>query len=243
MINQTKRYWKVLGILLLVILVLPLVNCDETPKPPPPPTNQCTCTQYNLICTEGVSTCWASPCQRVDYKDGKCFLYDSVPIPQPLRATVAESFDLSLSSYEGAIKTGSGGPDEKSWAMIAKDAPSEDIAKTIKAMTNDFLYISLGNDFKALTIEGPWGACEVASVPNKEATLALVDAVKQGTMFAIEKGNPSEVKAPINAFFKQYPDYKPNNPGYCYSEKNPGTSADCIGDALEQRLGLLVASN
>jgi len=241
MINQTKKYWKVLGVLLLVILVLPLVNCDDDPKPPPP-TNLCTCTQYNLICTEGVSTCWASPCQRVDYKDGKCFLYEMVPIPQPMRSTTAKLFDLSFSSYEGAIKSGSGGSDETSWAMIAKDAPSEDIANAVKAMTNDFLYISLGNDFKALTIEGPWGACEIASVPNKEATMALVEAVKKGSMQAIEKGNPSEVKAPINAFFKKYPDYKPNNPGYCYSENNPGTPADCIGNALEQRLALLVGT-
>jgi hypothetical protein len=178
----------------------------------------------------------------VDYKDGKCFLYDSVPIAQPMRSTTAKLFDLSFSSYEGAIKSGSGGPDMKSWDMIDKNPPSEDIAKAIKAMTNDFLYISLGNDFKALTIEGPWGACEVASVPNKVATLALVDAIKNGTMHAIEKGNPAEVKAPIENFFEKHSDYLPNNPGYCYSENNPGTPADCISDALEQRLALLVGS-
>lgn len=235
---------KIFGIVLLVILTLPLINCEE--KPIPQPTgNPCNCTQYDLICTEGVSTCMAVPCQRTDYKDGKCFLYGSIdlpPITQPQRAAVVKLFNLSFTSYEGAVKAGGGPPNKKAQAMIQRDAPSEKVANAVKAMTNDFLYIALGNDFKALTLNGPWGACEIASVPDAAATLALVKALRRGTMTAIAKNNPAAVKAPIAEFFKKYPDYKPNNPGYCYSDKNSGTPGDCIADALQQRLALILGS-
>jgi len=50
------------------------------------------------------------------------------------------------------------------------------------------------------------------------------------------------VKAPISEFFKKFPDYKPNNPGFCYSERNPETAAQCIGNVLEKRLQLLIGT-
>jgi len=48
------------------------------------------------------------------------------------------------------------------------------------------------------------------------------------------------VKAPISEFFKKFPDYKP--PRFCYSERNPETAAQCIGNVLEKRLQLLIGT-
>jgi len=38
--------------------------------------------------------------------------------------------------------------------MIISNSPSEAIAHAVRYMTNDFLYISFGYDFKALSQEG-----------------------------------------------------------------------------------------
>lgn len=240
---QTGRNWRIAGIALLAILVLPLINCDEKPKPPPrTPDNLCTCTQYDLMCTEGVSTCWEVACKRNDYKDGKCFLYgpSTIPqIPEPLRGPTAKLFDLSFSAYADAVKAGGGAPNAETMAQVQKNTPNENIAHALVGMTNDFLYIAMGNDFRALTLDGPWGACEVGTVKDKSQTLALVDAVKKGTRLAIEKNSASEVAGPITEFFNTYPEYRPVYPGACYSGNIKQTPAECIAGALERRLAFL----
>jgi len=242
--NKGKRFYRLTFVLFIVFAATLQIGGCKKPPITPVPGPKCNCSLVSLVCSVGVSTCVSVPCIPENNMNGRCSSYtiDMPPIPQPQRSIAVKLFNLSFSSYEGAIKAGSGGPDEKSWAMIEKDAPSEKTANVVKAMTNDFLYISLGNDFKALTVDGLQGACEIDSVPNKMATLALVDAVKKGTMLAVEKNNPTEVKAPIMKFFEKYTNYKPNNPGFCYSENNPGTPMDCIGDALEKRLELLVGT-
>jgi len=247
-----KRLQSLTFVLFLVIFAtFQIGGCRREPKPPivPAPTpspqpsaNACNCSVQSMWCTEGVATCWDVDCDPVPYKDGRCGLYSGPAIPQPLRSNAAELFGLSFSSYEKAIKSSGGGPDAEIWARITEKAASEDIANAVKYMTNDFLYISLGHDFKALTIDGPSGDCKIISVSDKTATLALVDAVRTGTMQAIERSNPASVKGPINAFFKQNPGYKPKNLGYCYSENNPTTPTECIGNALERRLELLVGT-
>jgi len=250
MINR-RRLQRLTFVIFLVIVATFQIGGCRRPKPPPVPVptpsptvspNACNCSIQSLVCSVGTSTCVAVECDPVAYKDGRCSSYGGPAIPQPLRSDTAELFGLSFSSYEGAIQSSSGGPDAETWDRITKEAPSEDIANAVKYMTNDFLYISLGHDFKALTIDGLSGACEIASVSDKTAALLLVNAIKTGTMQALEESNPASVKGPIDAFFKQYPSYKPNNPGYCYSENNPGTPMDCIGGALEIRLGLLVGT-
>lgn len=238
--------WKIVSILVLAILVFPLAHCDEKPKPPPPtPDNLCTCTQYDLVCTEGVSTCWDVECQHSDYKDGKCFLYSpgTIPqIPEPLRGPAAKTLDLYFTAYADAVKAGGGPPNKEAIEKAKKSDPDDIIAIVLLGMTNDFLYIAMGNDFKALTLDGPWGACEVGAVKDKTQTLALVEAVKKGTVEAIERNSAAAVAGSIKEFFKTYPEYRPVYPGACYSEKIKQTPSECITGALEQRLSLLTGS-
>lgn len=234
---------KLLGITLLIITALPLINCDDnTPAPPQVPDNNCTCSQYDLVCTEGVSTCWHVDCQRTDYKDGKCFLYGpgTIPdIPEPLRGKAIDMVNLYFDAYADAVKAGGGKPNQELIEKAKKSDPEEIMSNVLLGMTNDFLYIALGNDMKALTLNGPWGDCEIAAVKNKTQTLALVNAVKAGTEASIKSGNADAIRGPIVKFFQDNHDYKPVYPGYCYSENIKQTPAECIAGALEKRLSLL----
>ena len=244
MMANSRIRIRLLGFILLGLTALPLINCDEKPKPPPP-QNLCTCTQYELVCTEGVSTCWHVDCQRVDYKDGKCFLYGpgTIPdIPEPMRGPAVKMLDFYFTAYADAVKTGGGEPKKKLIEEAKKSDPEQIMSNVLLGMTNDFLYIVMGNDFRALTLEGPWGACEVGTVKDKTQTLALVNAVKKGTVSAIQKNSASEIAGPVNQFFQTYPEYRPVYPGYCYSQKVKETPAECITDALEKRLSLLTGN-
>lgn len=231
---------------LVFIATIQIGGCKKDPAPPVPiPTpspapNTCTCDTQALVCNNGTATCAPVECERASYKDGICSGFGGPPITQPFRADTAKLFGVSFSSYQDAIRSGSGRPDAAMWDAINKSAPSQDVAKAVTYMTNDFIYISFAQDVNILTPKGLSGACEIASVSDKKATLGLIEAIKAGTIMALKKSDPSAVKAPISEFFKKFPDFKPNYPGFCYTEKTLGTPADCIGGILEKRLQLLI---
>lgn len=234
--------------LLVIVAIAEVGGCGgKGPGRPPLPTPTpipskpaCDCSVHGLICTLGTSTCLEFDCEPSPYHDGKCFLYAGPEITEPLRSDAGKLFGIAFSAYQDAVRSGKGSPDEKAWKKIQKKAPNEDIANAVVYMTNDFLYIALAQDVKALTPEGPAGECEITQVSDKKATLGLIEAIKSGTILALQKSSPSEINAPIAEFFKKNPDFKPVKPGYCYSDNSIGSPAECIGKLLEMRLGLLI---
>ena len=232
---------------LVFVATIQIGGCKRDPAPPvpiptpsPAPNPTCNCDTQGLVCNNGTATCAPIECERAAYKDGVCSGYGGPAVPEPLRTDTAKLFGITFSSYQDAIKSGGGRPDAKMWDAITKNAPSENIANAVTYMTNDFIYISLAQDVNVLTPKGFSGACEITSVSDKKATLGLIEAIKSGTILALQKSDPASVRAPIDEFFKKNPNFKPTNPGFCYSETNPETPAQCIGDALEKRLQLLI---
>lgn len=120
---------------------------------------------------------------------------------------VARAVNLYFRAYREAARQGGGRPSE-SLLSQARSIPLPDPWHTeLHGLVINTLIVLLAEDF-----EPP----EIVQVSDIKATVALIDAARQGWIQAIMQNDPQATIPPLVRFWQQYPTYSPIRPWRCY---------------------------
>jgi hypothetical protein len=132
---------------------------------------------------------------------------------------------LYINAYAGPIKKGQGRGDvalfEKAERVdLGKD--SREKHEALQQIVHESLDATLGFDF-----DFPQFQCSTGNIRGApDGADALLEATRTALVTAIAKQDPSAVAAPIHAFWKSYPNYRPMHTGRYYPHGHPGLHPD-----------------